>query len=473
MNLTKQLSENSNGRSNVPFAQLLEEYTYIRPQRGQIVQGEILRVEDDVIYIDIGAKRDAQVPHAELADLDENILDQISRGDKVPVFITQTPSNGENLRVSLKKGLQKKDWDAAVEVLADDEIVKCEVAHYNKGGVLVKFGQLEGFVPNSHITELRHLRDMNERQAVKARMVGETMPCKFLEVDQQKNRLVMSEKQAQSAREEKRLLELSIGQATEGIVVHLTDFGAFVDLGGVDGLVHISSLSHERIDHPREVVEVGEKIEVLIEDIDIERQRISLNRRAMLPNPWETFANNHRIGDLVSGVVESMADFGLFINVGGGLVGLAHISELSLFGGAQLEDVYQQGDTVLCRIIDIDIDRGRLSLSLKQVSMQEELDWMAKHGEQPDAEAEAPMDAEPETGDEVVSEGVQENGTLEELEAGADLESNADVEIEAEADSEADAEIEVEVETEETVDVEEDIDAPDVAESETEEAVTA
>lgn len=369
---------NMNGNQPSNFVALLDDYTYQRPKRGQIIEGIVLRIDHDALFVDVGAKRDAIVPHTELDEMEGDLLTTLSAGDIVPVFVTRTPVGDEELVVSLEKGLQKEDWNRAEVLHESKEIVTCEVSGYNKGGLLVGFGRLEGFVPNSHVPQMRRGWDTYKTQAFKAGQIGEDLPLKVLEVEPQKQRLVLSARDAQKVKRRQQIEALERGQRISGRVTALVKFGAFVDLGHIDGLIHISKISHRHIDHPREVLEVGEEVEVIIEDIDVERERISLNLKRLTPSPWDELPEEHQEGDLIQGTIENVVDFGLFIRLESSVVGLAHISECDLPAGVRIEDRFQEGDTVLARIIEMNPEEERLGLSLRRVSMREELNWMAE-----------------------------------------------------------------------------------------------
>lgn len=399
-------AEHGSEDSAISFAEMLDNYEYPQPERGDIIQGEVLRIEDDVLYVDIGAKRDAMVPYDEVVELDPDFLDSISTGDTVPVYVTRTPIGDEALVVSIEKGLEQRDWEQARALMESDETIDCEVVGHNKGGLIVQFGRIRGFVPNSHEPELRRIRSRSERTSYKARIVGETLTLKVIEIDRQRERLVLSATAAQKELREEQLDELTAGETVVGHVVHLTDYGAFVDLGHVTGLLHVSKIAWEHVEHPSEVLSVGDEIEVLIDEVDYERERISLNRRALLPSPWERFEREHQEGELIEGVVTALTDFGAFVLVAEGIEGLIHVSEISSGHVETPGSVLQVGDTVLTRIISIETDRKRLGLSMRRVSSSEEMEWMMHQKEEQEAAALAAAEAEseaPETESEEVT----------------------------------------------------------------------
>ncbi len=381
-------NNNLNQSRTDQFEELLEEYKYDRPKRGQIVQGEVIRVYEDMILVDIGAKRDAVIPGYDLNNLDQEYLENISRGDKVPVYVARAGTGDNELIVSLEKGLMQEDWDQANEYYETGKVTELEIVGYNKGGLLVEFGRLEGFIPNSHITEIRRGVSRHNRDQTKANMIGSKLECKVLEVNQKQSRLLFSERDAKQERRDRRLRELEEGQVVTGKVVNIVDFGVFIELGGVDGLIHISELDWERIDHPSEVVKLGEDVEVEVIDVDPERERVSLSRRARLPSPWDRVQEKYSPGDLLEGTVTNVRDFGAFVEIPEGVVGLVHVSEIGFGGSGNPRELVKRGDTVLCRIIDIEPEKERMSLSMQRVTYDEQISWMVEHMKESEAKGE-------------------------------------------------------------------------------------
>lgn len=362
-----------------PFSRLLDEYDFPQPQRGDILEGEILRIDEDVLYVDVGSKRDALVPHEEISRLDSALLEGLSRGDEVPVYVTRTPVGDEQLLVSLERGLQKLDWERAEELQAGDEVIELDVTGFNKGGLVVKFGRIEGFVPNSHVPELRHAGRQKELQAYKAQQIGSTRALKIIEVDRKERRFVLSAKSAQREQREQQLKALTPGDVVAGEVVNLKKYGAFVEIGtGLTGLLHVSKIAWERVENPADVLTIGEELELIVDDVDVARERISLNRKALMPDPWEQFLTSHEVDDLIEGEVRALVDFGAFISLAPGVEGLLHHSEINLPYGGSVADVLQPGDVVLVRIINVEPDRQRVGLSMRRVSAAEEVDWMSQ-----------------------------------------------------------------------------------------------
>jgi small subunit ribosomal protein S1 len=369
------------------FEELLDDYDYENPVKGQIIPGEVIQVDEDSILVDIGAKRDAIVPRKDLDRLDDEMLDSIKQGDQVPVYVMRTGNVGGDLLVSINRGLEQEDWERADKMLESGEAVELEIIGQNKGGVVVRYGRLRGFVPNSHIPDLRRDTDRDEMRSQKDELIGETLVVKVIEVNQPRRRLVLSSRAARQERRLHRLKELAEGTMVIGKVVNLVDFGAFVDLGGVDGLIHISELDWSRVDHPSEVLELGQDVEVKITNVDVDRERISLSRKHLLDNPWDAMTDKYVAGDLVEGEITNVRDFGAFVMLPEGIEGLIHVSEIGIVGPGSPLDVVHPGDTVIARVLDIEPDRERISLSLSRVTKDEQLAYLER---QEQANSEAP-----------------------------------------------------------------------------------
>jgi small subunit ribosomal protein S1 len=379
------------------FEAALDTFDYENPVRGQILEGEIIQIDEDSVLVDIGAKRDAIVPRKDLDRLDDELRESISQGDQIPVYVMRTAKIGGDLLVSINRGLEQEDWERAAKLLESGEVLHQPIIGQNRGGLVVRFGRLRGFVPNSHIPDLRRNGSGDQLKQQKEEMIGQELVVKVLEVNQKRRRLVLSSRAARRERRLIRLKELHVDSTLTGTVVNLVDFGAFVDLGGVDGLVHISELDWSRVDHPSEVLEVGQELEVKVLDVDVERERISLSRKALLANPWDNITERYTPGDLVEGEVTNVRNFGAFMMLPEGVEGLIHVSEIGIIGPGNPEDVVHPGDKVLARILDIESDRERISLSLSRVSKDEQLAWLERRQEEDvpmaDEAAEAPSEA--------------------------------------------------------------------------------
>lgn len=344
---------------------MLDAFENAHLKRGQIVQGKVLEMTEEALILDVGAKRDAIVPGKELSHLDDSILQDISIGDQFPVFVTNTSNFDDELLVSIERGLEQQDWDRAEAYLASGDMLELKVVGYNKGGLLVEFGRLTGFVPKSLVPDLPRGMSREEMRTIKSEMLGTLLALKVIEVNQPNKRLILSARTAGDSRRKERLQELQPGEVISGRVTNVVDFGVFVDLGGLDGLIHISRLAWDEIDHPSDLLQSGDEVEVLIESVDIERGRVSLNRKALIPNPLELFAEQFQPGDLIDGVVEAERDFGIFVKLTENITGLVHISELSTEVESSPETELNSGDEITVKILKIDPKRGRVSLSTK------------------------------------------------------------------------------------------------------------
>ena len=380
---------------NNSFSELLDNYEIIRPHRGQIVDGKVVAFTKDAVILDVGAKRDAIVPPREVARLDEMNVDDIDIGDNLPVYITSTSSYEGELIVSIERGLEQLDWEKAETALENEDILLLDVVGYNRGGLLVEFGRLRGFVPNSLVPGLPRGGNESNLLAAKSEMVSGTLAVKVIRVDRAKKRLVLSAKAAESAHRKERLKELQVGEVVTGTVVNAVDFGVFVDLGGVDGLIHKSRLSWEHVSNPREILHQGDEVKVVINDVDVEKERVSLDRRALLPDPWQQFAQTHESGDVLEGTVEGVVDFGAFVKLSDQITGLVHASELYQGISHSPTEVLHEGDTVLVRIIDIDEEERRVSLSMRRVPPDEIAHWIFGNEDVSASEGEVEQGLEP------------------------------------------------------------------------------
>ena len=416
------------------FAELLDTYEPVLPQRGQYITGTVLSVEDNMILADVGAKRTAIVPPQEIARLDEVQLASIKAGDEVMLYVTRTPSGEDELQVSLERGLQYQDWQQAMALLESEETVDLTVVGHNSGGILVQFERLQGFIPNSHLPEIQHLHNKQAQSTAKSKMVGSVLPVKALEVNSQRKRLVFSARAAMPERRQQRLQELleMEGEIVTGTVANLVDYGAFVALEGAEGLLHISEIAWHQVRKPSDVLQTGEEIKVKILSVDVDRERVSLSRKALLPNPWQQFAADHKVGDLLEVTVTNVADFGAFAVIQEGIEGLIHISEMYVAHDTKPADVISPGDTVLVRIVRLEPDRERIGLSQRQVSETEELEWTWQKSQAVAAAAEEAAVAESEANEAEASAEESSDGEVEPV---------AEAEVADEAEPVAEAEV--------------------------------
>jgi small subunit ribosomal protein S1 len=405
--------------------ELLDQHDYKSPQVGDIRQGIILSISPQGVIVDLNLKRDGLVPPSDLAKLEPEERDALQVNDELFVYVLNT-DKPDSLLVSINLARLNQDWIKAEEMLESGEMVEAEVIGYNKGGAIVPFGRLRGFVPISHLSEMSHGMGDRRRQQRLAQLRGQTLPLKVIEVNRRRRRLVLSQREAQKEWDAKRrgeLLEtLEEGQILTGRVSGLRDFGAFVNLGGADGLIHISQLAWHRVNHPREVLKVGDEIEVYVMRIDHESQRISLSRKRILPNPWDTVTERYHENQLVEGKITRIVDYGAFAEIEPGIEGLLHVSQLSRGTVENVAEVVHEGETHLLRIVNIDKKRQRMGLSLKAVTAMEQIEWMAQREiEKAAAEAEAEALAEANADiEEIITEGEVDREATAEMAAALD-----------------------------------------------------
>lgn len=360
------------GLEELDWTQLLDEYDYARPQRGEVREGVVMKIESSGILVSIGTKREGIIPQQDLKAMGEQFIDDLKLGQPIQVYI-QDPENREGeLVLSLTMVQVARDWEEAARLHDEGGIVQGSVIGYNKGGLLIQFNRIRGFVPASQVAQLHGRTAAEERQQALQRMVGQSIPLKVIEVDRERNRLVLSERSAtqewRKAQKQRLLTELQPGDILSGRVNQLTNFGAFVDLGGADGLAHISELSWQRVNHPREVLSPGQEVKVMVVEIDADRERIGLSLRRLQPNPWETIDQRYSLGQLVSGPVTNVAPFGAFVQIEDAVEGLIHASELDADPQTQPRDLLQPGQTITAKIISLDKQRQRMGLSLRRLN---------------------------------------------------------------------------------------------------------
>jgi len=359
---TPQIAINDIGSEEDFLAAIDETIKYFND--GDIVEGTIVKVDRDEVLLDIGYKTEGVIPSRELSikhDVDPNEV--VSVGDLVEALVLQKEDKEGRLILSKKRAQYERAWGDVEAKKERDEVIEGTVIEVVKGGLILDIG-LRGFLPAS-LVEMRRVRDLQP-------YVGKKLEAKIIELDKNRNNVVLSRRQwleeTQSEVRSSFLNQLQKGQVRSGQVSSIVNFGAFVDLGGVDGLVHVSELSWKHIDHPSEVVEVGQEVTVEVLDVDLDRERVSLSLKATQEDPWQQFARTHQINQVVPGRVTKLVPFGAFVRVDEGIEGLVHISELAERHVEIPEQVVNVGDELLVKVIDIDLERRRISLSLKQAN---------------------------------------------------------------------------------------------------------
>lgn len=357
-----QVAVNDIGSEEAFLAAIDETIKYFND--GDIVDGVIVKVDRDEVLLDIGYKTEGVIPSRELSikhDVDPNEV--VAVGDEIEALVLQKEDKEGRLILSKKRAQYERAWGTIEKIKEEDGIVTGTVIEVVKGGLILDIG-LRGFLPAS-LVEMRRVRDLQP-------YVGKELEAKIIELDKNRNNVVLSRRawleQTQSEVRQTFLTTLQKGQVRSGVVSSIVNFGAFVDLGGVDGLVHVSELSWKHIDHPSEVVEVGQEVTVEVLDVDMDRERVSLSLKATQEDPWQQFARTHQIGQVVPGKVTKLVPFGAFVRVDEGIEGLVHISELAERHVEIPEQVVQVNDEIFVKVIDIDLERRRISLSLKQAN---------------------------------------------------------------------------------------------------------
>ena len=341
-------------------------------KRGDVVEGQIVRIDQDEILVDIGLKSEGVLTTKELPAAGYGSLSELHVGDDVLVYVMQPETPEGHAIVSIKRARLERQWRIAQEQFERGELLEAEVIDYNKGGLIVNLEGIRGFVPISQIQHLRRedTADNAETQAKLQGMVGRRLQLKIIEINRNRNRLILSERLAvqewRAKRREELLNELTVGEVRKGIVSNLSNFGAFVDLGGADGLVHISQLAWSRVNHPSEVLKVGQEVEVQVLSVDKEKKKIALSIKRAEVDPWTTVGSRYAVGQLVNGTITKIAPFGAFARIEDGIEGLIHLSEMPV-GTTEPKAVLKEGQDITVRILRIDADRRRLGLSVRQV----------------------------------------------------------------------------------------------------------
>jgi small subunit ribosomal protein S1 len=449
----------------------LADWDYQRPKRGQVRTGVILAIREQEIIVGVDAKRDGVVPYADMQRLGPEALKELSVGDQIPVYILRPEDADGNLLVSLFQARTEKAWQRAAELAESGELWEGEVIGFNKGGLVMPLDEIRGFIPASQVPGFPHGLSQEERLQRLSEMVGEKLKVKVIEINRRNRRLILSatsaHRQWRKRQRELLLEDLREGEVRTGVVSSLCSFGAFVDLGGADGLVHISELSWQRVRHPREVVNVGDKVDVYVLRLDPDKKRIGLSLKRLQPEPWALVEDKYELGQLVEGTVTNVVDFGAFAEIDEGIEGLIHISELTEGTISHPREVVKKGDLLLLRIIRIDARRKRLGLSLKRVLESEWSEWAARLAQaeekrKAEKEAERSLEAREESKETTeVSESLDAEGVTEEAPEVAESPAAKDVTEEA---TEASESLDAEGVTEEATEVAESPAAKDVTE---------
>ena len=364
-----------------------------QPRRGQLREGKVMEIRPEGLLVDIDSKLDGFVPAADLEELPEDGR-EFTVGQTIPVVVVLPRDHDGNVQLSVSQARLQEDWLKAEKLKEDEMVYETKVLESNRGGLTVEFGRLRGFVPMSQLIGFSRIHQASERFRRLNAMVDKPIMLKVIEVNRQRRRLILSQRAAskewRAARRQRLLEELGADQIRTGRISQITNFGLFVNLGGLDGLVHVSELSWGRIENPADVYRVGQRIKVKVLNVDRERQRIALSIKSLTPDPWDSVPERYKVGDLIEGLVNQIADFGIFVELEPGVEGLLHNSELAT---PEQREELKIGGRELMKIIRIEPDRRRIGLSVRQVRREEWEQWAAKM-ETARVEAEAAKAAE-------------------------------------------------------------------------------
>lgn len=338
--------------------------TIIEFDDGDIVKGTVVKIDNDEVLLDIGFKSEGVIPIRELSirhGVDPHEI--VKLDEELEALVLQKEDKDGRLILSKKRAQYERAWGAIEDIKAKDGLVEGIVIEVVKGGLIVDIG-LRGFLPAS-LVDLRRVRELEP-------FIGQPIECKIIELDRNRNNVVLSRRayleETQRGQRDDFLTNLEVGEIRSGVISSVVNFGAFVDLGGMDGLIHVSELSWKHVEHPNAVVTVGDEVTIKVLEVDLERERISLSLKATQLDPWQVFATGHQVGELVYGRVTKLVPFGAFVQVGEGIEGLVHISEMAAHHVEAAEELVTPGEELWVKIVEIDLERRRISLSIKQAA---------------------------------------------------------------------------------------------------------
>lgn len=372
------------------------------PQAGEIRTGTIASIGSSQVLVSIGAKSEGIISGRELDQLSAEERETLVIGAEIPVYVINPEDENGNVVLSFRRAQEQISWENVEKMLEDDRVYDSKIIGFNKGGLIVMVGGLRGFLPSSQITAMRRSQASGDTPEQRwQKMVSEPISVRIIEVDRERRRLILSERsisnETRQSIKERVIDELEVGKVYTGRVTSLSDFGAFVNINGADGLVHLSELSWERITHPREILEVGQEVQVKVINIDKEKKRIGLSIRALANDPWSSRVEKFTVGQLVEGVITRLTKFGAFARLEGDIEGLIHISEMADHRIDHPKEVLKEGDVCTLRIVRIDTDQHRIGLSLRKVDSGAYADkdykkLIEEFGHSPAEDDEAPPD---------------------------------------------------------------------------------
>ena len=367
--------------SQLDMQQLLDEMEFKSLRRGEIVEGMVMRADPEGIYLDIGHKEEGFIPPNEMRTLDSGQLEEINEGDSLIAFVIR-PDSQDGPILSVDKARGEEGWRDIQKYMEADEAVEGKIIGFNRGGCILEVANVQGFVPMSQLVTISHdnfkqsvddqseTGDSTSEGSEESEFIGSPLTVKVLEVNRSRNRAIFSERSAMREQREAQkaalIEELHEGEIRKGRVTGISNFGAFVDLGGADGLIHISELSWGMVNSPEEIVTVGQELDVYVLRVDRDTMKIALSLRRMQPEPWDTIYDRYQVGDVVTATVTKLADFGAFARLEDSIEGLIHVTELTNAVVTHPREVVAEGDAIKVKILRIEMERKRLGLSLKQ-----------------------------------------------------------------------------------------------------------
>ena len=371
---TNAQGEQTNQNNNQTMESLLneQELNVDLPQPGEIRTGVIASISHSQILVSIGAKSEGVISGRDLDQLSAEERDALKVGQEVHVFVVNPEDANGNVVLSFKRAQEQLSWENADKLLESNSVIESKITGFNKGGLIVAVEGLRGFVPSSQVSALRRTQTTGDTPEQRwQKMVGQPITVRVVEVDRERRRLILSERAASTesrqSLKERVLDELEQGQVYTGRVTSLANFGAFINVNGADGLVHLSELSWDHIEHPKEVLEVGQEIKVKVINVDRDKKRIGLSVRALQEDPWRSRVQKYSVGQLVEGVITRLTKFGAFARLEGDIEGLIHISEIAEHRIEHPKEVLKEGEVKSLRVIRIDADQHRIGLSLRKV----------------------------------------------------------------------------------------------------------
>ncbi|MDO8671317.1 MAG: S1 RNA-binding domain-containing protein [Dehalococcoidia bacterium] len=371
-------SENDNAENSIgDMAELFgNDGLGLRPyRRGEVIDGTVVRLDRDGILVDIGTKSEGMVPGHEVEALGVDVVSQMRVGDKILVYVVESASQEGQVLLSVDRARNESGWRTIQRHFESGDILEADIVDFNKGGLIANVGGFRGFVPSSQVVSVR-LDLAANADALQDQLIGRTLRLKIIEVNRPRNRVILSERAAlqewRGQQRDRLLSELQPGQLRQGKVSSLCSFGAFIDLGGADGLVHLSELSWGRVDRPSDVLSVGDEVSVIVMGVDAESKKIGLSLRRARPEPWSNVAEKYQVGQSVTGTITRLTPFGAFARLEEGIEGLIHVSELSDQRIQHPKDVVEEGAVLRLKVVKVEPVRHRLGLSLKQAQQEDD-----------------------------------------------------------------------------------------------------